>query len=395
MWLCKKTWASAKTFALLCDQEVRQKAIIPSALMDFDDFLVCPYEETEFWLRIKRLFKSKGQAVGSLPAEITENARESDVLLGESQTFVQVIRKVGLLAQSKAPVVIFGETGSGKELLARAIHYQSARKSKPFIPVNCGALPDDLFENELFGHFKGAYTNASSDEKGLISEAEGGTLLLDEVDALSPAAQIKLLRFLQNGEYRPLGSSRAVVADVRIIAATNTDLGRRVKLKLFREDLHYRLNILSLSVPALRDRGNDVLKLAAHFLSVYSKEHERLTPQLSESARQRLLNYSFPGNVRELEGVIQRAIVLSDASVLSADDLELPEINDDGTQRQLEQFRLGKSLTVGQFEREFVARMLAIHNGNISRAAKAAGKDRRSFQRLVSKYGLDRKSFEI
>ncbi len=389
MWLCKKAWASAKTFALLCDQEVRQNGIIPSDLMDFDDFLVCPYEETEFLLRIKRLLKSKKQA-----SEISENPRELELLVGESQSFLKVIRKVGLLAQSRAPVVISGETGSGKELLARAIHYQSARKSKPFIPVNCGALPDDLFENELFGHFKGAYTNASSDEKGLIAEAEGGTLLLDEVDALSPAAQIKLLRFLQSGEYRPLGSSRAVVADVRIIAATNTDLGRGVELKLFREDLHYRLNVLSLSVPALRDRGNDVLELAAHFLSVYAREHGRLTPQLSESARQKLLNYSWPGNVRELEGIIQRAIVLSDASVLTADDLEIRELND-GSHQLLEQFSLGKSLAIGQFEREFVARMLAIHNGNISRAARAAGKDRRSFQRLVSKHGLDRKSFKI
>jgi len=305
-------------------------------------------------------------------------------LVGTSDVFLQAVRKVNLLAQSKAPVVISGETGSGKELLARAIHYQSARKSKPFIPVNCGALPDDLFENELFAHVKGAYTNASTNEKGLIAEAEGGTLLLDEVDALSPAAQIKLLRFLQSGEYRPLGSSRAVVADVRTIAATNTDLGRSVELKLFREDLHYRLNVLSLSIPALRDRGNDVLELVAHFLSVYAKEHERLTPQLSEGARQKLLNYTWPGNVRELEGVIQRAIVLRDTSVLTANDLDLPQFSD-RNQSQLELFRLEKSLAIGQFERDFVARMLAIHGGNISRAAKAAGKDRRSFQRLGGK----------
>lgn len=394
MWLWKKTWSSAKTFALLCDQEVKQKGIIPSDLMEFDDFLVCPYDETEFLLRIKRLLKAKKQPVESLPAEVNGTSRESDLLVGQSPAFLQVIRKVGLLAQSKAPVVISGETGSGKELLARAIHYQSTRKSKPFIPVNCGALPDDLFENELFGHSKGAYTGASSDEKGLIAEAEAGTLLLDEVDALSPAAQIKLLRFLQSGEYRPLGSSRAAVADVRIIAATNTDLNHCVELKLFREDLHYRLNILSLNVPALRDRGNDILELAEHFLSVFAREHERLTPTLSESARHKLLNHSWPGNVRELEGVIQRAIVLSAASVLTAEDLELPETSD-ATQRQLEQFRLGKSLAIGQFEREFVARMLAMHHGNISRAAKAAGKDRRSFQRLVSKHGLDRNSFKL
>ena len=384
----KRTWTSAKTFAVICDQTVKHGQI-PPALIDVDDFMVCPYQENEFLLRLKRLLKSQRQTA----SRGTENSRELDLLVGESETFMHVLRKVHLFAQSKAPVVISGETGSGKELLARAIHYQSARKSKPFIPVNCGALPDELFENELFGHLKGAYTNASSNEKGLIAEAEGGTLLLDEVDALSPAAQIKLLRFLQSGEYRPLGSARAAVADVRIIAATNADLNDCVERKLFREDLHYRLNVLSLTIPALRDRGSDVLHLATHFLSAYSKEYQRLTPQLSEGALEKLMNYSWPGNVRELESVIQRAIVLQHADVLTSDDLELPRSND-RKPGDSELFRLEKSLAIEQFERDFVARLLAVQKGNISQAAKAAGKDRRSFQRLVTKYGFDRKSFK-
>ena len=387
----KRTWTSAKTFAVLCDQTLKHDSQIPPALIDVDDFLVCPYQEHELLLRLKRLLKSQRKTKTS--NQNGESLRDLDLLVGESETFMRVLRKVSLLAQSKAPVIISGETGSGKELLARAIHYQSVRKSKPFIPVNCGALPDELFENELFGHHKGAYTHASSNEKGLIAEAEGGTLLLDEVDALSPAAQIKLLRFLQSGEYRPLGSSRSVLADVRIIAATNTDLHALVELKQFREDLHYRLNVLSLSIPALRDRGGDVLHLASHFLEVYSKEHQRLTPQLSEDALQKLLNYSWPGNVRELEGVIQRAIVLQQSPVLTPDDIELPKAND---RRQVESelFRTEKSLAIGQFERDFVARLLAQHNGNISRAAKTAGKDRRSFQRLVNKHGFERNSFK-
>lgn len=387
--LWKRTWTSAKTFAVICDQTLKQDQI-PPALIDVDDFLVCPYQENEFLLRLKRLLKSERRTASRVCG--TENTRELDLLVGESETFMRVLRKVHLFAQSKAPVVISGETGSGKELLARAIHYQSARKSKPFIPVNCGALPDELFENELFGHLKGAYTNASSNEKGLIAEAEGGTLLLDEVDALSPAAQIKLLRFLQSGEYRPLGSSRASVADVRILAATNADLNDCVDRKLFREDLHYRLNVLSLSIPALRDRGSDVLHLASHFLAAYSKEYQRLMPQLSEGALQKLINYSWPGNVRELESVIQRAIVLQNADVLTSDDLELPKSNDRKSSES-ELFKLEKSLAIEQFEHDFVARLLAVHNGNISQAAKAAGKDRRSFQRLVNKCGFDRKSF--
>ena len=240
---------------------------------------------------------------------------------------------------------------------------------------------------------KVAYTNATSAEKGLIAEAEGGTLFLDEVDALSAAAQIKLLRFLQSGEYRPLGSLRSSLADVRIIAATNTDLARRVELRLFREDLLYRLNVLSLTIPALRDRATDIIELAIHFVGVYAKEHGRLTPQLADDALTKLSQHSWPGNVRELEGVIQRAIVLRDSEVLTAADLDIADSGDlDLAQGDL--FRLGKSRAIVQFERNFIARLLAAHGGNISRAAKAAGKDRRSFQRLISKYSLDRKAFE-
>ena len=393
MQFCRQKWASAKTFAVLCDRIAPPREKTPHALIDVDDFVICPYEENEFLFRIKRLLKRKQDAGANSINRTTESPRELSLLVGESETFLNAIAKVGLLAQSKAPVVISGETGSGKELLARAIHYQSARKRNPFIPVNCGALPDDLFENELFGHLKGAYTSASTAECGLIAEAEGGTLFLDEIDALSPAAQIKLLRFLQSGEYRPLGSSRSLVANVRVIAATNTDLYRCVELKLFREDLHYRLNVLSLEIPALRDRGNDVLALASHYLNVYAREHDRQTPRLSEAAIGKLLNYPWPGNVRELEGVIQRAIVLQDSEVLAPEDLELPKF-DDRANAQQELFRLGKSIAIGKFERNFLANLLAVHNGNISRAAKAAGKDRRSFQRLLSKYALDRKSFK-
>jgi DNA-binding NtrC family response regulator len=385
---CARTWPNAHIFALFCDRELKHTGNIPPGLFEADDFLFCPYDETEFLLRMKRLLKrpKKGDPASG-------NGHYADMLIGQSETFIQAVKQIGLLAQSKAPVVISGETGSGKELFARAIHYRSVRNGKPFIPVNCGALPDELFENELFGHVKGAYTNASSAEKGLIAEAEDGTLFLDEVDTLSPAAQIKLLRFLQSGEYRPLGSSRSAVADVRIIAATNTDLPRRVEQKCFREDLHYRLNVLSLAIPALRDRATDVVELANHFVVVYAKEHGRLAPQLSEAALTKLLNHSWPGNVRELEAVIQRAIVLRDADVLTPADLDIHECSEtDCSQSDL--FRLGKSRAIVQFERNFIARLLAAHGGNISRAAKAAGKDRRSFQRLITKYALDRKAFE-
>lgn len=387
---CRRVWSSVKTFALLCADDEPQNADIASALIEVDDFLVCPYQENELLIRLTRLFKSFPHVARSLLTR--EGCDQLDAVIGDGPLFRQTLHKVSLLARSKAAVVISGETGSGKELLARAIHYQSARKSRPFIPVNCGALPDELFENELFGHIKGAYTNASSAEKGLIAEADGGTLFLDEVDTLSRAAQVKLLRFLQRGEYRPLGSSKSMVADVRVISATNTDLNRLVEKKIFREDLHYRLNVLSLSVPPLRERGPDILKLASHFLNVYAREQGRATPSLSEAAAQQFLEYPWPGNVRELESVIQRAIVLQPAAVLTPDDFSLQCVapqNPDAAP-----FRKGKSQAIGQFERNFIAKLLTTHGGNISRAAKAAGKDRRSFQRLVNKYALDRKSFK-
>ena len=226
----------------------------------------------------------------------------------------------------------------------------------------------------------------------LISEAEGGTLFLDEVATLSPSAQVKLLRFLQNGEYRPLGSARSTLANVRVIAATNTDLKTEVDRKKLREDLFYRLNILSVSVPPLRERGDDVLHLAEHYLDIYgSRGSERC--RFSDCARQKLLNYLWPGNVRELEGIVQRAVVLNTRGVLLAKDIDVPE-------RKVEKFlgskslHRAKSVVIGEFERGYVVNLLAEHQGNITHAAKAAGKDRRTLQRLVKKYSLDRAVFQ-
>jgi two-component system response regulator GlrR len=390
---CRVRWRDALIVVILCCRTGVRSAEMQSALAPADDFLFCSALERELLLRSERLLLFRPPKIAFQNPQL-KGLSKNLPLIGQSPPFLAVINKAVNLARTDATVLISGETGSGKELIARAIHYQGARRSKPFIPVNCGALPDHLFENELFGHNKGAFTDATSAEQGLVAEAEGGTLFLDEVDALSPSAQIKLLRFLQNGEYRPLGSSRSVFADVRVIAATNSDLNEKVRLKHFRVDLFYRLNILSIEVPALRERGTDVLCLAEHFLDLYGNRDgvERL--RLSEAARQKLCNYSWPGNVRELQAVIQRAALLSSAGILHAADVDLPEGKSKDILRH-ESLRRAKSFIVGEFERSYVANLLARHQGNITQAAKAAGKDRRTLQRLVRKYSLDRASFKL
>jgi DNA-binding NtrC family response regulator len=211
---------------------------------------------------------------------------------------------------------------------------------------------------------------------------------------LSPAAQVKLLRFLQNGEYRPLGSSRAMIANVRVIAATNSDLRLKVERQQFREDLFYRLNILSVTMPALRERGEDVIGLAEYFVDFYGARHGGKHPQISIAARRKLANYSWPGNVRELEGVIHRAVLLNTSGTLHAADIELPEGRSKDRLKH-ESLRQAKSFVIGEFERRYVANLLAEHQGNITQAAKAAGKDRRTLQRLVRKYALNRDSFRF
>jgi DNA-binding NtrC family response regulator len=273
------------------------------------------------------------------------------------------------------------------------VHYQSPRRGKPFIPVNCGALPDHLFENELFGHAKGAYTDASSPEKGLVAEAEGGTLFLDEVDTLSASAQVKLLRFLQDREYRPLGCSRSITADVRIIAATNADLWQQVQSKQFREDLYYRLNIVALCLPPLRERPEDIPLLADHFLRRYAHHYGRQSLQFAAATLPKLVAYAWPGNVRELESIIQRAVLLTPAEILQPENIDL-HFSAPRAVSETDSFHAAKARAIAQFERTYLNTLLAAHRGNITHAARHAGEARRSLQRLLKKHGLNRCAFE-
>jgi transcriptional regulator with GAF, ATPase, and Fis domain len=331
--------------------------------------------------------------------------RWDHALIGTSKCFLQVTGMIPILSASKSTVLLSGETGTGKELFARAIHYSGQRRSKPFVPINCAALPDHLIENELFGHSKGAFTGALIEKHGLLHEADGGTIFLDEINSLSLSVQSKLLRVLQDQEFRPLGSTKNRTIDVKIVAASNADLRYLVETRQFREDLFYRLNVLSIALPSLRERKEDILLLAHHFLKVYAKEFGKEDFAISLSAKAKLLNHAWPGNVRELQGVIQRAVAMASGDTLEAHDFDLPETDKPefagptmtlmsrGMLSQDCSFQAMKAKVIEEFERVYLSELLSSHQGNISKAARAAKKERRAFQRLLTKHGLDRRVF--
>lgn len=305
-----------------------------------------------------------------------------DQMVGQSPAFRAVFDRIPAIAACDASVLITGETGTGKEICARAIHYLGQRRHRPFVPLNCGAIPADLVENELFGHAPGAYTGANSRHQGLVAAAECGTLFLDEVDSLPLLAQVKLLRFLQSKEYRSLGSSKTLTANVRLIAATNTDPAEAVKKGKLRQDLYYRLSVIPFQLPPLRERKADIPLLAAHFLQQCAHEFGRAAPEISDEVFRKLMSYDWPGNVRELENVIARMVALAPSSVLHAEDLDLPgEAETAGAQS----LRAAKS----QFERTYIEQKLRSCGGNISQAARAAGKNRRSFWELIRKHRIE------
>ncbi len=308
-------------------------------------------------------------------------------LIGESQSFLSAIDKISVIAGCDLSVLITGETGTGKELFARAIHYFSPRAGNPFVPTSCGAIPGELVENEFFGHLRGAFTGANSFQQGLIQEADGGTLFLDEVDSLPLQAQVKLLRFLQEKEYKPLGSTKFQFADVRVIAATNLALEKVVNEGKFRRDLFYRLNVIPLTLPPLRERRRDIPLLARHFLSRVASHLNKDIEGFAPEALEKLMSYDWPGNVRELEHLIERTVVFAKEKVIQSSDLSLP-IRPAGKIGE-GSFRTMKMRVVSEFEKRYIEDLLHLHRGSITEAAKAAQKNRRAFWELVRKYKIE------
>lgn len=355
---------------------------------EIDDFLLAPLSVADLRLRVNRLlgrFKGRRDEVERARQNLLAQSAAEE-FIGSAPCFLEAIKKIPDIASCDATALVVGATGTGKELCARAIHYLSSRAHKPFVPLNCGSVPPDLFENELFGHESGAYTDARHAQRGLISEAEGGTLFLDEVDSLPMSSQIKLLRFLQDRQYRPLGGPYRR-ADIRVIAATNHNLHAMMQSGNFREDLYYRLKVVSLNLPSLHERREDIVPLALHFMQMSAREYKRPAKELSAGAIQKLTSYQWPGNVRELENVIRQAVVLSRGPMLRARDLELT-CQAPSSQPLTRSLKASKARVIEEFERTYLEEALVACDGNISKAARQAGKDRRTFFALLKKYDL-------
>jgi two-component system response regulator HydG len=299
-------------------------------------------------------------------------------LLGNSEVMRKVFTAISKAASTSATVLIGGESGTGKELAARAIHYSGQRSSAPFVPVNCGGIPEGLLESELFGHVKGAFTGATESRAGLFHVADGGTIFLDEISDMSMSMQVKLLRVLQDKEVCMVGSNRSRKVSVRILAATNKDLYSLVKNNLFREDLFYRVNVVTIKMPPLRERGDDVLLLAHHFANKFAAEIGKPPPRFLDEALRNLRNYNWPGNVRELENVIQRLIVMTDGDYIDVTDL--PDLC-----RFSVLSKTGFTRTLAEVEGEYISNVLASVGGNKTRAAGILGIDRKTLREKLKK----------
>jgi len=307
-------------------------------------------------------------------------------MIGQSEAFRAVQALIAKVAAYDAPVLIEGETGTGKELAARAVHYTGARREGPFVPVNCGALPDQLIENELFGHRRGAFTDAREDQPGLVALAHGGTLFLDEVDTLTPKAQVTLLRFLQDQQFRPLGGRSEQQADVRIVAASNRSLDRQAERGEFRLDLLYRLKLMHLRLPPLRERHGDIALLAEYFIRAGSARFGKPVRPLDPAALAWFERYHWPGNIRELENLVHREFLLAEGAQISI--ASPPEVLAAALADGPLNYRRAKIQAVTEFECRFLSQLIKQAKGNVSAAARIGGTERRHLGRLLKKYRI-------
>ena len=340
-----------------------------------EDFLAKPFTSEELLTAVQRaLDKLKARRSGHMTAENVVAMHKG--FIGNSKVMQEIFIAISKAASTSATVLITGESGTGKELTARAIHYGSTRSSAPFVPVNCGSIPETLLESELFGHVKGAFTGATESRAGFFHASDGGTIFLDEVSDMSLAMQVKLLRVLQDKEVCMVGSNRVRKVDVRILAATNKSLHELVKKQSFREDLFYRLNVITILMPPLRERGNDILILARHFAANFAAELGKPVPRFSDKALQSLRNFDWPGNVRELENVIQRLVVMTDGDLIDVPDLPC-------LMRFSALRKTGFTRTLAEVEAEYIGNVLESVDGNKTHAADILGIDRKTLRQKL------------
>jgi len=339
--------------------------------MGAEEYLTKPFTDEELSSAVRRaLDKLHLRRLGQ--AELHKTPSSPYGLIGESEAMRTTFSAIAKTASTSATVLISGESGTGKELVARAIHYSSSRASAPFVPVNCGGIPEGLLESELFGHVKGAFTGATESRAGFFQTADGGTVFLDEISDTSLAMQAKLLRVLQDKEVYMVGATRSRKVDVRIIAATNKDLASLVRKGVFREDLFFRLNVLTISMPPLRDRGDDILLLAQHYLAKFAEEFGKPT-RFSDDALSVLRHYHWPGNVRELENVIQRLVIMTDGDQVVVSDL--PSLMRFTALRET-----GLNRTLAEVEAQYIRNVLSSVKGNKTKAAEILGIDRKTLR---------------
>ncbi len=357
------------------------------------DYVSKPFKIDEFKSVVARAVKhweSTQHAIRSIPSSSPPLDVSSKGLIGKSPKIVEVYKTVARAAMSASTVLVIGESGTGKELVARAIHDNGPRRSKHFVAVNCGALAENLLESELFGHVKGSFTGALADKRGLFEDANGGTLFLDEIGDISQALQVKLLRVLQEGEFKPVGSIDVRKADVRVIAATHRDLETLVKNAKFREDLFYRLKVISIELPPLRERLEDLPDLINHFVAKYAARNKKAVSHVSDDAMLLLRQYSWPGNVRELEHAIERAVAMTNTSILFPEDFP-SEIGTGLPQSGATRGARGESgkSSLEDMEKVHILKVLQDVNYNKSKASEVLGIDRATLYRKAQRYGID------
>jgi DNA-binding NtrC family response regulator len=358
------------------------ESAIKAMKMGAYDYITKPFQMDEFVLTVKKALENRllKREVVRLKKEV-ESRYHFHHLIGKSPSMQKVYDLIERISDTSSNVLITGESGTGKELVAKAIHYNGIRKEAPFIAVNCAAIPETLLESELFGYKKGAFTDAKADKKGLIFEANEGTLFLDEITDMPLTLQAKLLRVIEGKEVRPLGDTNSYPVDVRTISASNRDVKSFIQQGRFREDLYYRLKVIDVELPPLRERREDIPLLGQHFINRFNRELRKNVSGISEEALRCLLNYSWPGNVRELENVIQRAITLSQHEAILAEDLPIAMVQE--VEENLVEKALREKCTIDQLERDYIKRVLVEVGGNKSKAAEILGLDRKTLYRKL------------